>query len=182
MLRKTGIYMPQPGWPVFVLKVAGLGGVHGGRAVHHDGRAAAGGCRPRWQRKVPAVLGLVALGAAAYGALPARLRLPAARLLAPRRRSDGRRARALSPQLHRARRRAHRPRARLPDDRAGRLSRARRRALPRRDRAHGDPPARAPAAGRRRRGARGRAQPVPATRTWASGATPTTTTIRATAT
>ena len=77
--------------------------------------------------------------------VPARLRLPAARFLAAR---GGVMGVALEPfaAAHRARRRAHRPRARLPDDRAGRLPRARRRPLHGRDRAHGDPPARAPAA------------------------------------
>src|SRR3989442_2104799 len=60
----------------------------------------------------------------------------------------------------RARGRAHRSRAGLPDDRPGRLPVARCRALSRRDRAHGAAPARAHAAVLRRGGAHRCAQPA----------------------
>jgi putative peptidoglycan lipid II flippase len=67
MLRKRQIYTPQPGWPVFVLKV--LAAVFFMAVVLFTTMGepawwlAAG-----WQRKVPALLGLVVLGTAAYGA------------------------------------------------------------------------------------------------------------------
>ena len=64
-LRKDGIYLPQPGWPLFVLKVLAAVGFMAIVLFSTMGEAswwlAAG-----WQRKVPAVLGLVALGTAAY--------------------------------------------------------------------------------------------------------------------
>jgi putative peptidoglycan lipid II flippase len=67
MLRKRQIYTAQPGWPVFVLKV--LAAVFFMAVVLFTTMGepawwlAAG-----WQRKVPALLGLVVLGTAAYGA------------------------------------------------------------------------------------------------------------------
>ena len=67
LLRKQKIYLPQPGWPVFVLKV--LASVAFMAIVLFSTMG-----EPAWwlqasgPQKVPAVLGLVALGAAAYGA------------------------------------------------------------------------------------------------------------------
>jgi putative peptidoglycan lipid II flippase len=65
-LRKQKIYVPQPGWPLFVLKVLAAVGFMAIVLFTTMGEPswwlAAG-----WQRKVPAVLGLVALGTAAYG-------------------------------------------------------------------------------------------------------------------
>ena len=66
-LRKEKIYLPQPGWPVFVLKV--LASVAFMAIVLFTTMG-----EPSWwlqaggQYKVPAILGLVALGAAAYAA------------------------------------------------------------------------------------------------------------------
>jgi putative peptidoglycan lipid II flippase len=66
-LRRAGAYKPVPGWPAFLLKVAAsvafmvvaLFATMGDPAWW----LAAG-----WEKKIPAVLGLVALGAAVYGA------------------------------------------------------------------------------------------------------------------
>jgi len=65
-LRKDKIYAPQPGWPLFLLKVLAAVGFMAVVLFTTMGEApwwlAAG-----WQRKVPAVLGLTLLGAACYG-------------------------------------------------------------------------------------------------------------------
>ena len=64
-LRRDKIYVPQPGWPLFVLKVLAAVGFMAIVLFTTMGEASwwlmAG-----WQRKVPAVLGLVALGTAVY--------------------------------------------------------------------------------------------------------------------
>src|SRR5574340_846403 len=66
ILRRQGIYTPQPGWAVFLLKVAASVALMAVVLFTTMGDAAwwfhAG-----WQRKVPALIGLVMLGAAAYG-------------------------------------------------------------------------------------------------------------------
>jgi len=66
-LRRAAIYAPQPGWPVFVLKVLAAVAFMAIVLFTTMGEAqwwlAAG-----WQQKVPAVLGLVLLGTAAYAA------------------------------------------------------------------------------------------------------------------
>ena len=67
MLRKREIYVPQPGWPVFVLKVAAAVAFMAIVLFSTMGEEA-WWLRSGWQLKVPAVLGLVALGAAAYSA------------------------------------------------------------------------------------------------------------------
>jgi putative peptidoglycan lipid II flippase len=67
ILKKQKIYMPQPGWPVFVLKVLASVGFMAVVLFSTMGEAA-WWLRAPWQQKVPAILGLVALGAAAYGA------------------------------------------------------------------------------------------------------------------
>ena len=55
-----------------LLKVARRGGGHGrGAAVHRDGRSRRGGCGAAGSWKVPAVLGLVVLGARGLRRLPA---------------------------------------------------------------------------------------------------------------
>jgi putative peptidoglycan lipid II flippase len=67
MLRKHEIYLPQPGWPVFVLKV--LASVAFMAIVLFTTMGEPWWwLQAAWHRKVPAVLGLVALGAAVYGA------------------------------------------------------------------------------------------------------------------
>src|SRR3954470_9041660 len=66
-LRKVGIYAPQPGWPVFVLKVAASVGFMAIVLFTTAGDASwwlIAGAR----YKLPALLGLVALGMVAYGA------------------------------------------------------------------------------------------------------------------
>ena len=66
MLKKDRIYMPQPGWPVFVLKV--LASVAFMTIVLFTTMGEPWWwLQAAWHRKVPAVLGLVALGAAVYG-------------------------------------------------------------------------------------------------------------------
>jgi putative peptidoglycan lipid II flippase len=67
VLRRTGVYQPQPGWPVFLLKVAAAVGFMAIVLFTTMGESSWWLSAP-WQRKVPAVLGLVALGALAYGA------------------------------------------------------------------------------------------------------------------
>ena len=66
-LRKKGFYTPQPGWPVFLLKVAASVGFMAVVLFSTMGESSwwltAG-----WQQKLPAIVGLVVLGAAAYGA------------------------------------------------------------------------------------------------------------------
>jgi putative peptidoglycan lipid II flippase len=67
-LRKSAIYIPQPGWPVFILKV--LAAVAFMAVVLFTTMAEARWwLQAPWQWKVPAVLGLVLLGAAAYAAV-----------------------------------------------------------------------------------------------------------------
>lgn len=66
-LRRNGIYSPQPGWPVFLLKVLAAVAVMGGVLYVAMGPAA-WWLASSWERKVPAVIGLVLLGAACYGA------------------------------------------------------------------------------------------------------------------
>jgi len=66
ILKKDRIYMPQPGWPVFVLKV--LASVAFMAIVLFTTMGEPWWwLQAAWHRKVPAVLGLVALGAAVYG-------------------------------------------------------------------------------------------------------------------
>jgi putative peptidoglycan lipid II flippase len=64
-LRRGGIYIPQPGWALFVLKVLAAVAFMAIVLFSSMGEPAwwlgAG-----WQRKVPALLGLVLLGTAAY--------------------------------------------------------------------------------------------------------------------
>ena len=66
ILKKEKIYVPQPGWPVFILKVLGAVGFMAVVLFTTMGESA-WWLRAGWQ-KVPAVLGLVVLGGAAYGA------------------------------------------------------------------------------------------------------------------
>jgi len=65
-LRKENIYIPQPGWPLFFLKVFAAVGFMAVVLFSTMGEAA-WWLRAPWQHKLPAVLGLVALGMAAYG-------------------------------------------------------------------------------------------------------------------
>jgi len=66
-LTKQKIYVPQPGWPIFLLKVAAAVGFMAVVVFTTMGE-------PRWwlnaswQLKLPAIVGLVLLGAATYGA------------------------------------------------------------------------------------------------------------------
>jgi putative peptidoglycan lipid II flippase len=64
ILRKHQIYTPQPGWPVFILKVLASVAFMAVVLFTTMGEAA-WWLQAGWQ-KVPAVLGLVALGTAAY--------------------------------------------------------------------------------------------------------------------
>lgn len=66
-LRKSDIYAPQPGWPAFLLKVAAAVAVMA-TVLHFAMGEAAWWLAASWQGKVPAVIGLVLLGAACYGA------------------------------------------------------------------------------------------------------------------
>jgi putative peptidoglycan lipid II flippase len=66
-LRKSAIYTPQPGWPVFILKVLAAVAFMAIVLFTSMGEAA-WWLEAAWQRKVPAVLGLVLLGAGAYAA------------------------------------------------------------------------------------------------------------------
>ena len=65
-LRRSGAYQPAAGWPVFLLKVAASVGFMSVVLYTTMGEAswwlAAG-----WETKLPAVMGLVVLGAATYG-------------------------------------------------------------------------------------------------------------------
>ncbi|HYN13913.1 MAG TPA: murein biosynthesis integral membrane protein MurJ [Burkholderiales bacterium] len=65
-LRRDGIYTPQPGWPVFLLKVGAAVAFMAVVLFTTMGEPGWWLAAP-WQHKVPAVLGLVALGAAVYG-------------------------------------------------------------------------------------------------------------------
>ena len=67
MLRKRDIYVPQPGWAVFVLKVLAAVAFMAIVLFSTMGEPAWWLAAP-WQQKVPAVLGLVVLGSAVYGA------------------------------------------------------------------------------------------------------------------
>lgn len=66
-LRKHKVYRPEPGWPVFLLKVAASVGLMAVVLFTTMGEAswwlAAG-----WRSKLPATIGLVALGAGVYAA------------------------------------------------------------------------------------------------------------------
>jgi len=66
-LRSSGVYTPQPGWVVFLLKVAAAVGFMAVVLFSTMGETSwwlyAG-----WQKKLPALLGLVFLGMATYGA------------------------------------------------------------------------------------------------------------------
>ena len=65
-LRKNSIYIPQPGWPLFVLKV--FASVFFMAIVLYTTMGEpAWWLQASWHLKVPAVLGLVALGATVYG-------------------------------------------------------------------------------------------------------------------
>ena len=66
-LRKNSIYIPQPGWPVFALKVFASVGFMAIVLFTTMGEPV-WWLQASWHQKVPAVLGLVAMGAAAYGA------------------------------------------------------------------------------------------------------------------
>jgi putative peptidoglycan lipid II flippase len=66
-LRRDRIYEPQAGWPVFFLKVLASVGFMAVVLFTAMGEPA-WWLRAPWQHKIPAVLGLVVLGAAVYGA------------------------------------------------------------------------------------------------------------------
>ena len=66
-LRRNGIYSPQPGWPMFLLKVLTAVAVMGAVLYFAMGPTS-WWLASTWERKVPAVMGLVLLGAACYGA------------------------------------------------------------------------------------------------------------------
>jgi putative peptidoglycan lipid II flippase len=64
-LRRHGIYSPQPGWAAFVAKVTGAVAAMAA-ALHYAMGPAAWWLGAPWQQRVPAVAGLVLLGAAVY--------------------------------------------------------------------------------------------------------------------
>ncbi|HXM83525.1 MAG TPA: murein biosynthesis integral membrane protein MurJ [Burkholderiales bacterium] len=64
-LRRHGIYAPKPGWPVFLLKVAAAVAFMAIVLFTTMGESGWWLSAP-WQRKLPAIIGLVLLGAAAY--------------------------------------------------------------------------------------------------------------------
>ncbi len=66
ILRKQSIYTPQPGWPVFLLKV-GASVAFMAVVLFTTMGDSAWWFHAGWQRKVPAILGLVILGAGVYG-------------------------------------------------------------------------------------------------------------------
>jgi len=66
-LRRQHIYEPQPGWPIFLLKVAASVGFMAVVVYTTMGEARWWLSAP-WQQKLPAVLGLSLLGSLAYGA------------------------------------------------------------------------------------------------------------------
>jgi putative peptidoglycan lipid II flippase len=65
-LRSRGFYTPQPGWPMFALKVAAAVGLMALALFFAKGEAGWWFNAP-WQKKLPAVLGLVVLGVLVYG-------------------------------------------------------------------------------------------------------------------
>jgi putative peptidoglycan lipid II flippase len=64
-LRRDGIYAPKPGWPVFLLKVAAAVVFMAIVLFTTMGESGWWLAAP-WQRKLPAIMGLVLLGVAAY--------------------------------------------------------------------------------------------------------------------
>jgi putative peptidoglycan lipid II flippase len=66
-LRKDGIYTPQRGWLVFFLKIAAAVGLMAAVLFFAMGQAG-WWLGATWQLKLPAITGLVLLGAATYGA------------------------------------------------------------------------------------------------------------------
>src|SRR3954468_12654216 len=71
-LRKSGIYQPQPGWAVFLLKVLAANFFMAVVLFSTMGEAS-WWFSATWSSKLPAVLGLVVLGVLAYGAVLALL-------------------------------------------------------------------------------------------------------------
>jgi putative peptidoglycan lipid II flippase len=67
VLRKQGIYRPQPGWGVFLLKVAASVGFMA-VVLYTTMGDAAWWLAASWRAKAPAAIGLVMLGVATYGA------------------------------------------------------------------------------------------------------------------
>lgn len=67
-LRKAGIYTPQPGWGRFAANTA-LAVTAMAALLHFVMPSGAWWLQATWQHKVPAIAGLVLLGALAYGAL-----------------------------------------------------------------------------------------------------------------
>jgi putative peptidoglycan lipid II flippase len=66
-LRKKKTYAPQPGWPLFLLKVAASVGIMAVVLFSTMGEAA-WWLHGTWERKVGASMGLVLLGTAVYAA------------------------------------------------------------------------------------------------------------------
>src|SRR5207302_2347215 len=64
-LRRDGIYAPQPGWPAFLLKVAAAVACMALGLFATMGESAWWLSAP-WQQKLPAIIGLVLAGGAAY--------------------------------------------------------------------------------------------------------------------
>jgi putative peptidoglycan lipid II flippase len=64
-LRRQGIYSPRPGWPVFLLKIAAAVAFMAVVLFTTMGESGWWLSAP-WQQKLPAIIGLVLLGGAAY--------------------------------------------------------------------------------------------------------------------
>src|SRR6266513_3151401 len=64
-LRRQGVYAPQPGWPVFLLKVVAAVACMALGLFTTMGESGWWLSAP-WQQKLPAIIGLVLLGGAAY--------------------------------------------------------------------------------------------------------------------
>lgn len=67
VLRREQVYVPQPGWPLFILKVV-VSVAFMAIVLFTTMGEPSWWLQASWQRKVPAVLGLVMLGAATYAA------------------------------------------------------------------------------------------------------------------
>jgi putative peptidoglycan lipid II flippase len=72
ILRKQKVYVPQAGWLAFVVKIVVAVGLMCA-VLYFSMGGAAWWLDNTWQRKVPAIMGLVVLGAAVYAACLAAL-------------------------------------------------------------------------------------------------------------
>jgi len=64
-LKKSDVYRPQPGWPLFLAKVGAAVGLMA-LALYFAMGGSAWWLAAGWEKKIPAVIGLVVLGGAVY--------------------------------------------------------------------------------------------------------------------